>query len=308
MTSRQKIIFHIGAHKTASSFLYRNLRASLDSLSHGGLDVVLRRDILNTVFARELHEVAQGARAGGDVSSGARANIRRIIARHNPDNNLLIANEDMVCRLNVQDFYQNIDASMRHIRRALDGHDVRIMLHIRCQADYLESVYMQYVHLGRSLRFDRFMERAGTVDFSWLRVVEGIAREVPPGRITVRPFESIRTLGSDGFFQEFLRLCEVSDPESFSTSEDSSKGSAANRSYSGLGMKIARRANPLLDKKEKRILRKFLQENFSTATHPRAELLDPGQRQEIFERYADSNRKLFAEYDLGASGGDLGYY
>jgi hypothetical protein len=73
-------------------------------------------------------------------------------------------------------------------------------------------------------------------------------------------------------------------------------------------MQMAHRVNPLLNPKEKKLMRRFLQEHFSTATHPRAVLLGEEQRDAMFERYKASNQQVFERWDLGASGEKLGYF
>jgi hypothetical protein len=305
MTDRPQIHLHIGAHKTASTFLASMLRNCEEGLAQQGLGVVFRDTVFKTPFALEVLEVAHGTRPSGEVTKRARKSIRTLLAQFEGD--VLILNEDLVCRLGVKDFYQNIASAVRHIHATLPDQALHFILYVRRQPDYLESVYMQHVHLGRPLKFERFMERAGTVDLSWLRVVDDLARAAGAENVIVRPFETIRE-GEDRFLRDFLRVCGVPNPESFSATATAG-GRAANRSYSGLAMKIARRANPLLEtKKDRRMLRRFLQENFSTATHPRAELLDAEARTAVVARYAPSNRELFRRYDLGADGAALGYY
>lgn len=306
MPENRKIYFHIGAHKTASSFLQANLCTCQDALSQAGLDVVLRQEILNTPFSKELGEVAHGTRDPDTMSPRSKRNLGEILSRRK--GNILITNEDLVSSLNIQDFYQNIDAAARYIHDALPNFDVFIILYTRTQADYLESVYMQYVHLGRKLKFEQFMKRTENVNFSWLRVVEALASVVPHERILIRPFERIRQAGPDDFFREFLSLCGIQDTEKFEAQKETSTGRIANRSYGELGMKIARQVNPMLNEQERKLLRRFLQEHFSTATHPRAALLGSEARAEIFETYAVSNRELFEKYDLGGPGNGLGYY
>jgi hypothetical protein len=304
MTDRRKLHFHIGAHKTASSFLASNLRAGEAGLAGQGVGVIFRDTVFKTPFAREVLEVAHGTRAAGEVTGRARKSVRALLARFEGD--VLVLNEDLVCRLAVKDFYQNIAAAVRHVRATLPEEALHFILYVRRQPEYLESVYMQHVHLGRALKFERFLARADAVDLSWLRVVEDLAAAAGPENVTVRPFETIRA-GEDRFLREFLRVCGVPDPESFAA--DATGGRATNRSYSGIAMKIARRTNALLEnKKDRRMLRRFLQENFSTATHPRAELLDPEARAALAARYAASNRALFERYDLGADGAALGYF
>ena len=110
------------------------------------------------------------------------------------------------------------------------------------------------------------------------------------------------------FYRDFLSLCKIDDVKSYEIDQANVKGRTANRSYGQLGMKIAQRVNPMLSPKERKVLRRFLQEHFSTATHPRAQLLGEEQRAAIFKTYQASNRQLFERYDLGTDGESLGYF
>lgn len=306
MSDRRKTHLHIGAHKTASSFLQANIRANREALAKQGLDTILRGDILETPFAKELYAVSQATHDPGNVTAQSARSLRTILS--GLEQNILISCEGLVCRLKVEDFYQNISDAVRYIAAALPESDIHYIFYVRRQPDFIESIYMQYVHLGRSLSFEKFLEKAAEVDFSWLRVVEGLEAGAGRARITVRAFETIRSLGATGFFQDFLRHAGLEDPGAFTVPEVQSKARAANRSYSEVAMKIARRSNPMLKGKERKVLRKFLQEHFSTATHPRAELFTPEQRQDLIARHAAKNRTLFERYDLGAPGEALQYF
>ncbi|ODN69382.1 hypothetical protein A6302_03290 [Methylobrevis pamukkalensis] len=57
--------------------------------------------------------------------------------------------------------------------------------------------------------------------------------------------------------------------------------------------------NPILDKAERKVFRRFLQEHFSNRTHPRASVMPKYIRQQIRETYADDNRTLFARFIRG---------
>lgn len=299
---------HIGAHKAASSFLRANLTLHKDRLmDEHGLCLVTRAALMPSAFGQEVYEVSQHRHPETDVTDAAKESLRSLL--WHCDDNILVSNEDLICHLPIQDFYQNAESAIRYLRTALSGFDLHIIFYIRKQADYIESIYMQFVHLGRRAKFGPFMERAAPIDLSWLRAVEDMERALPSGRLHLRAFEQIRQLGEDGFYRDFLSLCGVRDVENFKVHEEYSKGRAANRSYGQLGMQIAQRVNPLLHtRKERRMLRRFLQEHFSTATHPRAVLLDEEQRGAIFDKYRESNRRLFERYDLGLDGKSLGYF
>lgn len=303
----RKAFVHVGAHKTASSFLQSNLKLHRERLSNEhGLGLVTRAVLMPSAFGQEVYEVSQGRHADTDVSDAAKESLRSLLP--DGDGNVLITNEDLICHLPIQDFYQNAEGAIRYLRIALSAFDLHVIFYIRKQADYLESIYMQLVHLGRRARFAQFMKRAAPVDLSWLRAVEAMEQALPPGRLHLRTLEQIRLLGELGFYRDFLSLCQVADAEDFTIDEQYTKGRRANRSYSQLGMQIAHRVNPLLSRKEKKVLRRFLQEHFSTATHPRALLLDDEQRLAIFERYQESNRRMFERYDFQMDGERLGYF
>lgn len=268
------------------------------------LGLVTRADIMPSAFGQEIYEVSQRRHPETDVTDAAKKSLHSLL----PSGNVLITNEDLICHLQIQDFYQNAESAIRYLRTALSDFNLHLIFYIRKQADYIESIYMQFVHLGRRVKFAQFLERAAPVDLSWLRAVEAMERALPPGRLHLRAFEQIRNLGEVEFYRDFLSLCGVSDVGNFTVHDEYSKGRAANRSYGQLGMQIAHRVNPLLNRKERRMLRRFLQENFSTATHPRAVLLDELQREAIFDKYRESNRRLFKRYDFGVSGERLGYF
>jgi hypothetical protein len=297
---------HIGAHKTASSFLQANLNLHKDRLmQQHGLGLITRADLIPSAFGKEIYEVSQGQHPETEVTDTAKESLRSLLPG---EASILVTNEDLICHLDIHDFYQNAGSAMRYLRTALSDFDLHVIFYIRKQVDYLESIYMQYVHLGRRGKFGQFMQRAASVDFSWLRAVEDMERALPPDRLHLRTYEQIRNLGNVGFYRDFLSLCRVDGVENFTIDENYSKGRAANRSYGQLGMQIAQRVNPLLSPKEKKVFRRFLQEHFSTATHPRAILLSEEQRRTMFEKYRESNRQLFERYDLGVGGEELGYF
>jgi hypothetical protein len=298
---------HIGAHKTASTFLQANLNIHKRRLmEEQGLGLLTRADLLPSDFGKEIYRVSQGEHSDTDVTDAARESLRTLLPAE--CGNILITNEDLICHLEIRDFYQHAESAARYLRTALSDYDCHVIFYIRKQTDYFESIYMQLVHLGRRLKFGQFMKRAADVDLSWLRVVEAIDQALPPGRLHLRTYEQIRNIGETNFYREFLSLCKIDDVESYDIDQEYAKGRPANRSYGQLGMQIAHRVNPLLSPKERKLFRRFLQEHFSTATHPRAELLDEEQRRAMEDQYRESNRQLFERYDFGIDGRSLGYF
>jgi hypothetical protein len=302
----RKAFVHIGAHKTASSFLQANLNLQCERLlADHDLALVTRADLKPSAFGKEIYEVSQNNLPAGEMSDAAKDSLTSLLPA---GGNVLITNEDLICQLGIEDFYQHAEQAIQYLCTALVDFDVHVIFYIRRQTDYLESIYMQLVHLGRRLKFHQFLKRAETVDLSWLEPVLAMERTLPPGRLHLRAFEQIRQIGEDEFFRDFLRICQLDDADDYCVDKDFAKGRPANRSYGQLAMQMAHRVNPLLNPKEKKLMRRFLQEHFSTATHPRAVLLGEEQRDAMFERYKASNQQVFERWDLGASGEKLGYF
>lgn len=303
----KRAFVHIGAQKTASTFIQLNLKRHKQRLlDDHGLGLVTRSDMLRSEFCQEIYKVSQGVHPHAEVTDEARKSIYALMPDEYDD--ILITNEGLICHLEVRDFYQLAGNAIQYLRDALADFDVHVIFYVRKQADYLESVYVQLVHLGRRIKFARFMQRAADVDFSWLRVADAIDEVLGPGRLHLRTYEQIQNVGEVSYFRDFVSLCGIDDVEALDIDESYAKGRSANRSYGALGLKIARRVNPLLNPQEKKLFRRFLQNNFSTATHPRAVLLSDEQREGIFKKHQNSNRQLFERYELAADGASLGYF
>lgn len=303
----KKAFVHIGAQKTASTFIQLNLKRHKQRLlDEHGLGLVTRSDMLQSDFCEEIYKVSQGEHPHTEVTPAAKESIHALMPDEYDD--VLITNEGLICRLEIRDFYQLAGSAVQYLQNVLADFDVHVIFYIRKQTDYLESVYTQLVHLGRRIKFPRFMLRAAKVDFSWLRAADAINEVLQPGRLHLRTYEQIRNVGEVEYFRDFISLCGADNAHTYDIDEGFSKGRSANRSYGELGLKIARRVNPLLNPQERKLLRKFLQNNFSTATHPRAVLLSDEQREAVFRKYRESNRELFERYDLAADGAALGYF
>lgn len=291
MTMRREIILHVGAHKTASSFLQTMARDHNAGLREAGLSVIHRRQIMKSAFHDGIVALIEDKEPDYEA---ARANFDNMLS--NKRHRVLFTNEDLVHRFGDTGFYPKAAQALRYVREIAGDASLRVILYTRAQADYIESLFMQFMHLGRTFTFEQYVRRQEKIDLSWHRVLEDMASVIGRENVTAIPYESVRRLGSEQFYQNFLSACGVAAPERFTVSEEVERSRGANRSYSAEALNIARTINPLLDKEGKDVLRKFLQENYSTATHPKAELFTPDQRDQLRERYRECNQRLFEDY------------
>ncbi len=289
------LYIHAGAHKTASSMLQTALRKDKDILLKKGLRVVFRSQMINRDMQKALYKIKNNE-FDEEVVRCLEEDLEKILPKRNVD--CLLTNEDIFSTINLYDFYENIDISLGVISETAKrlGWSVKFLFYTRSQADYIESVYLQHIHLGRAVSFDDFLCKEIPTFLSWKTVIEKVVSVLGKENVKVEPFESIKSKGAENFYFDFLRFVGVDNFDGLEFDEDLVNSRGANRSYSMLGVEIARKVNPLLDLKEKKLLREFLQENFSTATHPRSSFLSEEQKKNVNSIYSKDNEVLFKEY------------
>lgn len=301
------LYIHAGAHKTASSMLQTALRRDKDLLMKKGLRVIFRSQMINRDLQKCLYRIKNNE-INDEVVDILKEDFGKILPKRNVD--CLITNEDMFSTIDLYDFYDNVDVSLEIIKSVAEdlGWRVVFVFYTRSQASYIESVYLQHIHLGRAVSFERFLRGKLPEFLSWKVVADKAASVLGEENVDIEPFESIKEKGAKKFYSDFLAKVGVESRDDLDFEETIANARGANRSYSALGIEIANKVNPILSKDEKRLLRTFLQENFSTATHQRAHLLSDKQKNKLMEIYSQANRKLFESYvDKQYSPGVLGY-
>jgi len=298
----ERLILHVGAHKTASSMLQTALKHVRRPLEQQGMQVISRSAIKSTPFHATLQNIASLKNVEADASVGREvAEMVRPSAR-----TLLLTSEDLLSRINLKYCFRAPEAGLRLIRAVFPQVATKVILYVRSQADYIESTYTQHIHTGHNISFEDYLGDELPTHIQWDVIADRIASVVGPENLSVAPYEMIFAMGAEGFFRDFLRRAELPDPAQIPFEEPS--GRSSNRSYSALAVDIWRRVEPLLETPmQKKKFRSYLQAEFSTATMPKARWLTPEQREAVGTIYRGSNIRLFAEYMPEHDPADLHY-
>ncbi|WP_141703356.1 hypothetical protein, partial [Methylobrevis pamukkalensis] len=216
----RQVCFHIGAHKTASSLLQTLMNANRATFETADCEIVRRRDLVATPFFEDLHaHLESGVQ---EPSEAALSDIARL--EHSSRARMIITNEDIVKFVRPPGFYDQAPEAIRFFRTCGLGGDYRVILYTREQSSYVESVYVQLIQLGSTMTFPEFWENWKRVNLSWSSVAERLVEFLGPDAVTVIPYESIRRLGTEGYFREFLRHCGIPDAGDLDTSSVSGTG------------------------------------------------------------------------------------
>jgi hypothetical protein len=270
---------HVGAHKTGTSLVQRHLERFPETYAGHGLDFVTRGDMAELVAYGEAM-----------VSRPELLRGRLEAFRADPSSRALFgSNENML----GPPFVAGVPGLYPHARRNLtalaaicEGAPTKIFLSVRRQSAFVESWYLQTVHMGSSQTFDEWLASVDLSALSWRPIVETMLEHFGEDGVEVVDFEIVRQ-GQGAYLGRFLR---VLDPDFDDTVDPPTP---YNRSVSERGLRMALAANPYLESaEERRALRKLLQWHFSNVDSPRPVLLGPEQKAALDAPYADELREL----------------
>lgn len=189
-----EIILHLGAHKTASTYLQKRLNRSQGRLKrhqivfHGPKSL---RPRINKALGdqRRLSRIESQARRreclASLIETEEAAGAKRLVLS---EEQLIGSLRDLI---GGKDFYEDAAIKLEPIADALAGRPVQIMLSVRGYANFLASAYGQVVRGWRFMPFDEKM-RAHLLNqtLGWPELVETVLASFPSTtQVTLWPFE-----------------------------------------------------------------------------------------------------------------------
>lgn len=295
----KRIYIYCGAHKTASSMIRRFLNRESKVLQEKyGVFECGREAMMKTPFFEVIRKLSRSEDVSDSQYEAGAKSFEDLCASAADADSILLHNEDLFSPM----FFNNAHAIAGYLSALTSSFDERrVILYIRRQPDYVESWFMQQIHVGMRARFDSFIKRQDLGALSWWNVLSNINSSFDRSEIVCKPYETISS-GSLEFLREFLRVVSLGD-----ISLDSYNCESVNRSYSEKAYKMAMACYPMLDVEEKKVFRQFLQKSFSTKTHPRARFFSDEERIALLKMHSEGNRRVFDCYIGGLDPVAFGY-
>ncbi len=293
-----RTVIHVGLQKTASTMLQRNVHRNRKKLVDAGVDYARLRPLNETADLQHLPSITSSIRAIA-MPKRQPPNSDALAAeldwlRSQDHESLIISDENILGPINHESgkpAYSKAGEIVDWLITTLHPDSYRVILYVRSQDTYLESTYLQRVHVGRSIRFDKYMKRADVDSFNWDALATRIASRIGRGNLHVVPYETIAA-GELAFVNRFLELAAVD----VRFAQDDLAARTSNRSYSAMALEMALRCNDLLEGDDLRSFRGYLQTHYSNATHPRPVLMDEAERAKLKQRFSESNKALMRKY------------
>ncbi|MGQ0625962.1 MAG: hypothetical protein ACT4PP_15110 [Sporichthyaceae bacterium] len=285
-TSDPTVVWHPGAHKTGTTVFQKFLDRNTALLAEHGVQRVPRKKLSDAI-------------GWGDPVRADPGVLTNLVAEYSiPGTRFLVGSmENMLGRpflLDQPGLYPNAEKNIEALAGATDALRTKVVLSIRPQAEFLESYYLQSIHEGGYLSFEAWCAAIDLESVSWDPVIEALTRRLGQDNVAVVDFRRIRD-GQPAFVGDMLAAVDPSLRLPVEFSE------VHNRSLSAHGLQIALAVNPLLNNwPERRVMRRFLQANFSNLTGERPTLLSDEQRAALTARFAGEYEAALARYGVSA--------
>lgn len=286
----EELVLHVGLPKAGSSLLQKCLQSQREACAEQGTRVISRGEFDELTGRRHLRWRRHSTDASGLAEAleplGELASERRVVISH----------EDLlgsITSFRSGRMYPWAGDVLHELVRVVRPERLRVLLYVRRQDRFLESVYLQLIRVGESLTFEAFLagfREPASLSWSDLAVRIEDAVDAHDGELVADYFEQINH-GARQFCRDFMARAGLPRPTNlgFATQR-------VNRGYSEPALVIARAANPVLNGNDRRLMRRFLDEHFSNRTHPRPHLLDDDQRTELLASLADDNQAFHERY------------
>jgi hypothetical protein len=277
--SQKEVIYHLGAHKTASSLLQKYMRDNADVLRDHRIAYLGRGEMNDCVgWGKRLLKRPEilGNRLAELLDDDG---CDRLVTSH--ENTL-----GPPLKPGAPHLYPRGPEIVEQLTRVLRPWRARAFLYIRPQAEFVESYYLQRIHQGDHVSFSEWLDDVDLAALSWRPVVDALRQHLGSDRVEVVDFGLIRQ-GQNAFIADFFRRI---DP-AIDLAPDYRP--IRNPSISGKGLRIALAANKhLRSDRERKAMRIFLQRHFSNRDYPRPILFTDEQKAEVRQRYASEYEQL----------------
>ena len=294
----KKLYLHIGAHKAASTTIQKNLIENRELLlERDGVRFLSRHDLSNSSFIEHFKNLSR--RKGLQESEYrkslevARSSIVETVNEFNEEE--IFISWEGIFGHSALDIYEGIYTHVERVAESLvyiaDKIDIKVLLIVRRQDEFIESCYLQQVKERRTITFDEFTDKININNISWYEITKVLDKYLGE-KIKIVPFEYIKDVGTRSFIEFVLFVLTGREIllDGFSITEKS------NPSYSQYGVEMALELLPKLNKESQVKVGKMLFNELGNDKFKKARFFSNFNRSILLEFVQKDNTSLLDEY------------
>jgi len=274
-----RLHIHIGTHKTGSTAIQHALRDHPVELKNEGIIYLPKLAVL-----KKLETIVE---ADGVLIENARTQLADLMKRGGDDLHILSFEGFSG---NVTKGYTNSDIIAGCLSKITDGVQVSIIVYLRRQDLFLESLYTQMIQEGKAYSFSDFIANYKSDAFDWEALLESYASRFGKEHIIARIYDKSSLPGNDSLLKDFGLVIGSQFLQEFESKENPNQG------YSREALDFAKSQNEVLTPIQARSLRKKLQEYHPRQLFESFSFFDSESRKKLLDGYHSSNSNVAKKY------------
>lgn len=281
-----KVFIHIGTHKTGTSSIQDVLRNQTGRPAIHFFD-----ERLISQYAGTEDEIPR------DLVARARTDFQRFLRSISQSSDLPVVISSESYAGNAYQGLANAGRYARALSRVTEGSLVNIVVYLRRQDTFLESLYTQSIHEGGTETFAEFVARHEHVRWDWNLLLDAYRQEFGDEQILVKTFDPVRLRQVGGLIQDFGTT--IGAP-GFAPAGQISR----NTGYSRDALELALISNQVLDAEKVQRMRFLLQSVAGKTTGQNYDYFTFEERSGFLDTYHKNNEKIARDF-MGNTSEDL---
>lgn len=293
--SKIEIYIHIGTHKTGTSTIQTFLINNKEALNKENIFFLGR-------FRKQVTKISEDRNYTKEhltkLETKLKEKLSEISEIRDPSKTatFIISNEKLSG--NKRNGYKNAEevASCLNQLLSIFEEKAKIILYLRRQDDFLESLYAQRIYNGQTYSFDEFLDQWDENSFSWERLVRSYEKVFGREQLIVKRYHKDFLPEPSSIIQSFGKIVNSSVLKNFSGTY------STNRGFSHSSLKLLNLVGPNLQDQELKVFKKLLRRSNPKSVFKNYTLLKPSDRKKIIERYHNGNSWVAENYFPSSNG------
>lgn len=275
---KKKVFIHIGTHKTGTTTIQHTLSANQYILEG--------ENIIYIPLPKSLKLIRESKDLEKDTENAITEEIAHIIKSYESHKKFILSWEGF-CGY-YKDGYESSKFIAKSLSKIFKDYDTYIIIYLRSQDSFIESIYTQEIHVGEMIDFKEFCSIISIYDdFNWHKLINNFVFYFGKNNLIVKSFCHDRLTKCGGLIRDFGDIIGSETLKRLKTIERKNIG------YNKGAFEFARIVNPALNNEDKKSLRRILQ---SISTQKTYSYFSNEDRQKILNAYSDSNNKVYIEF------------
>ena len=278
---KKKVFLHIGTHKTGTTTIQRKLQDNKNELMKEGFAVIAIPNKL-----KGLMTISDSK----DIDTYTEQ-LQDIVEKETNNDLDIIASWEGFSG-NYYKGYDNSHLIAKVVRNCFpqDLYDVKVVVYLRAQDSFIESLYTQEIHAGGDSKFEGFCSKINVYhDFDWTKLVNNYSDEFGCNNLIVKTYSRERLNKVGGLLSEFSAIINSNVLKNITEIKNENVG------FNQGALELARKVNKVLNPEQRKQLRSLLH---SISEPKDYSFFSSDEREKIVEEYDELNKSIFSSYNV----------